>query len=58
MAEVTSGENLTVIVLDEVEVAALVYLLESITLYGTNDDDRALRAAYGLLNALDVEVTV
>lgn len=58
MAEVTSGENLTVMVLDEGETAALVYLLESVTLYGTNDDDRALRAAYGLLDALGVEVPV
>jgi len=57
MAEITSGD-LTVIVLNKDEVNALVYLLESVTLYGTNDDDRALRAAYGLLDALGVEVTV
>lgn len=58
MAEVTSGENLTVIVLRDEEVAGLVYLLDSIILRGDEQDDRALTACYELLDALGVEVTV
>lgn len=57
MAEVTSGD-LTVIVLNRGEAEALAYLLESISLSGTDSDERALREVYDVLDALNVEVTV
>lgn len=58
MAEVTSGENLTVIVLNEREVEGLMYLLDSITimLRGDENADRALSHCYELFDALGVEV--
>lgn len=58
MAEVTSGENLTVLVLDEYEVEALRYLLDRVMLEGSDEDERALGYAFETLDALDVEVTV
>jgi hypothetical protein len=58
MAEITSGANLTVMVLDVTEVAALRHLLNQMHLAGNEVDDAALDVAYGILDALDVEVTV
>lgn len=58
MAEVTSGDSLTVIVMDDSETDALVYLLNNVNLAGTDSDNIALNNAYSVLDALGVEVTV
>lgn len=60
MAEVTSQTEgpFTVIVLSGHETEALQYLLERVSLEGNNSDEWALKHAYSLLDALDVEVTV
>jgi hypothetical protein len=59
MAEVVSHRDAAVvIVLSDDELTALQYLLDHVSLMGTDEDEQVLNTAQELLDALDVEVVV
>jgi hypothetical protein len=59
MTSIINGEGLfTVLVLDEESSAGLAYLLERVTLEGSDADEYALATVQDILNTLGVEVTV